>query len=112
MKTYLPLGSAAALFLFAAALSHAADAPATWGQNCAACHGADGAGHTRAGKMVGAKDLTDATGQKLFSDDQAFAAIKTGFKDASGTVKMQPFADKLSDDEIKALVAYVRTLAK
>ena len=69
-------------------------------------------GHTKAGKKVGAKDMTDAANQKAFTDDQAFTAVKTGFKDSTGAVKMQPFADKLSDDEIKALVAYVRTLAK
>lgn len=90
----------------------AADAPDTWTKNCAACHGADGAGHTRAGKMVGAKDLTDAAYQKAFSDDQAFKAIKDGYKDDAGKDKMKPFSAKLSDDEIKALVAYVRTLAK
>jgi cytochrome c6 len=111
MKKYSLLGSAAAFLLFAA-IGRAADAPATWGQNCAACHGADGAGQTKAGKKVGAKDLTDGANQKSFTDDQAFTAVKAGFKDASGAVKMQPFADKLSDDEIKALVAYVRTLAK
>jgi len=111
MKKYPLLGSAAALVLFASA-GRAADAPATWSQNCAACHGADGGGHTKAGKKVGAKDLTDAANQKAFTDDEAFTAVKAGFKDASGAVKMQPFADKLSDDDIKALIAYVRTLAK
>ena len=96
----------------AASAGHAADAAGAWSQNCAACHGADGGGHTKAGKKVGAKDLTDAAGQKAFTDDQAFAAIKAGFKDDQGTVKMQPFGDKLSDDDIKGLVAYVRTLAR
>lgn len=112
MKKYSLLGFALSCLLFAAAAGHAADAPATWSQNCAACHGVDGGGHTKAGKKLGAKDLTDAGTQKAFTDDAAFTAVKAGFKDASGAVKMQPFADKLSDDEIKALVAYVRTLAK
>jgi mono/diheme cytochrome c family protein len=112
MKKYLLLGTFASLLLAAASVGRAADAPATWTQNCASCHGADGGGHTKAGKKVGAKDLTDGAGQKAFTDDQAFSAIKAGFKDDKGAVKMQPFADKLSDDEIKTLVAYVRTLAK
>ncbi len=112
MKYHHLLGSAA-LFIFAAAASvRAADAPDTWGKNCASCHGADGAGHTKAGKMMGAKDLTDGAYQKTFTDDDAAKSVKEGFKDATGKVKMKPFADKLSDDEIKALVAYVRTLAK
>jgi cytochrome c553 len=112
MNKLILIGSAASLSLLAASAGRAADAAGAWSQNCAACHGADGGGHTKAGKMVGAKDMTDASYQKSFTDDQAFTAIKEGFKDASGTDKMKPFADKLSDDDIKSLVAYVRTLAK
>ena len=112
MKPHLLLGTAASILTLAASAARAADAPETWGKNCAACHGADGAGHTKAGKMLGAKDLTDAAYQKSFTDDEAFKSVKEGFKDTTGKDKMKPFSDKLSDDEIKALVAYVRTLAK
>jgi mono/diheme cytochrome c family protein len=106
------LGSAASLFLLAATAGYAADAPEAYTKNCASCHGADGAGHTKAGKMLGAKDLTDAAYQKTFTDDDATKSLKEGLKDASGKTKMKPFADKLSDDDIKTVVAYVRTLAK
>jgi mono/diheme cytochrome c family protein len=103
--------------LFASALlrlplAHAAEVADTWGHNCAACHGKDGAGHTKAGKKLGVKDLTDATYQKTFDDSKAFDDIKKGAKDKDGNDLMKPFADKLSDDEIKGLVAYVRTLQK
>jgi len=37
-------------------------------------------------------------------------AIKEGAKDSAGKETMKPFAEKLSDDEAKALVAYVRSL--
>jgi mono/diheme cytochrome c family protein len=111
MKKHLVYGSGVFAFILTTAGS-AAEAPATWGQNCAACHGSDGAAHTKAAKMLGSKDLTDAGYQKTFTDDQAFAAIKDGYKDAGGKEKMKPFGDRLKDDEIKALVAYVRTLAK
>jgi mono/diheme cytochrome c family protein len=110
MKKHLVSGLS--VFVLTAAAGSAADAPATWGQNCTSCHGSDGAGHTKAGKLLGAMDLTDAAHQKSFTDDQAFAAIKDGFKDSSGKVKMTPFSGKLTDDEIKALVAYTRTLSK
>jgi mono/diheme cytochrome c family protein len=110
-KSFLT-GSAVSILLLAAAAARAADAPDTYAKNCSSCHGADGAGHTRAGKMLGAKDLTDAAYQKTFTDDQAFTALKTGLTDDAGKAKMKPFADKLSDDEIKTLVTYVRTLAK
>jgi mono/diheme cytochrome c family protein len=102
----------ATALLGAAASAYAAEAPDSWAKNCAACHGKDGAGHTPAGKKVGVKDLTDAAYQKTFSDDQAATSLKQGLKDKSGKDQMKPFADKLTDDEIKTLVAYVRTLQK
>lgn len=85
--------------------------PANWVKNCASCHGSDGAGHTRLGRMSRAVDLTDGQVQKSFTDDQAFDTIKNG-RVVNGTTKMKPFKDKLSDDEIKALVSYLRTLSK
>jgi mono/diheme cytochrome c family protein len=42
-------------------------------------------------------------------DDAAAKTIKEGMKDKDGKTLMKPF-DTLSDDEIKALVAYVRSL--
>lgn len=91
---------------------HAADVSENWAKNCASCHGKDGAGKTKAGKLVGVQDLTDAAVQKAFTDEKAIADIKGGLKDKSGKDLMKPFGEKLSDDEIKALVAYVRTLQK
>ena len=41
-----------------------------------------------------------------------FKQIKEGLKDKNGKEKMKAFADKLSDEEIKALVAFVRGLKK
>lgn len=97
------------LSLSAAAL-HAGDPKPNWTQNCAGCHGADGAGHTKAGRMVQVKNLTDPACQHSFTDAQAAAQIKNGFKDASGKEKMKAFGDKLSDAEIADLVTYVRSL--
>ena len=42
---------------------------------------------------------------------KAATAIKDGVKQ-NGKTTMKAFGGKLSDDEIKALVAYVRTLKK
>jgi cytochrome c553 len=97
--------------LLAAGPNLFADAAANWTADCAACHGSDGAGHTKVGRMVKVTDLTDAAIQKSFSDEVAFADIKGGLT-KDGVIQMKPFKDKLSDAEIKALVAYVRTLAK
>ena len=102
-----------ALFLFAAALTsvRAADAKENWDKNCAKCHGPDGKGDTKMGKKLNIKDLTDATVQASFKDDEATKVIKDGKKDKDDNTLMKA-ADGLSDDEIKALVAYVRAFKK
>ena len=112
MKKRLFALFASAGLIAASSIGQSAEAPATWPQNCAACHGSDGAGHTKAGKMLGSKDLTDAAYQKSFTDDQAFTAIKEGLKAPDGAIHMKPFGGTLTDPEIKTLVAYIRTLAK
>jgi len=84
----------------------AADAAANWNQHCASCHAKDGSGNTMMGKKSGAKDYRDAKVQAEFTDAQATQLISEG-KD-----KMKPFKGKLTDDEIKALVAYVRAFKK
>jgi mono/diheme cytochrome c family protein len=89
----------------------AADAKANWDNNCAQCHGATGKGDTKMGKMLNAMDLTDPKKQASFTDAQATAAIKDGVK-LNGKTTMKAFGGKLTDGEIKALVAYVRTLKK
>jgi cytochrome c553 len=89
----------------------AADAKDNWEKVCGKCHGPDGKGDTKMGQKLGIKDLTDAKLQTELKDDQAFKAIKEGIKDSEGKIKMKP-AEGVSDDEIKALVAYVRTLKK
>jgi len=100
----------AATFGFAATLTaSAADGKANWDSLCAKCHGADGKGQTKMGQKLGAKDFSDAKVQADLKDDAAFKAIKEGLKDQDGKTLMKPF-DTLSDDEIKALVQYVRTL--
>ena len=91
--------------------SRAADVQANWTKHCASCHGKDGKGQTKAGKMAGVKDQTDAQYQAGLTDEKMFQSIKNGLKEGNKE-KMKPFADKLSDDEIKALVAYVRSFKK
>jgi len=102
----------AALFGLAAALpSKGADAKENWDKLCAKCHGAEGKGDTKIGAKLGCRDFTDAKVQADIKDDVAFKALKEGLKSDDGKVEMKPF-DQLSDDEIKALVAYVRGLKK
>ena len=103
----------AAMFGLAAALTaKGAEAKDNWDANCAKCHGAEGKGDTKMGAKLGCKDLTDAKVQADIKDDAAFKALKEGLKSDDDKTLMKPFGDTLSDDEIKALVAYVHTLKK
>jgi len=99
-----------ATFGFAAAITaSAADGKTNWDSLCAKCHGADGKGQTKMGQKLGVKDFTDAKVQAELKDDAAAKTIKEGMKDKDGKTLMKPF-DTLSEEEIKALVAYVRSL--
>lgn len=104
------LGAALA-FVTSATPLKAADVAENWGKYCASCHGKDGKGQTKAGKQSGAKDMTEAAYQDSKKDDTMFKIIKEGLKDR-GAVVMKPFEGKLTDDEIKALVAHVRAFKK
>src|SRR5438093_4847716 len=90
----------------------AADVKENWEKHCASCHGKDGKGETKAGRKADVKNLTDATYQASFSDEQMFKQIKEGMKDKNGKEKMRAFGGTLSDEEIKALVAFVRGFKK
>lgn len=111
MKPSLPvaylLGGALVLSLAA----YAADAKTNWTDHCAKCHADDGAGQTKMGKKLKIRDLTDAAVQASFTDEQALKSMKEGVADENGKQKMKPIED-LSEEEMKALVLYVRGLQK
>lgn len=73
---------------------------------CAVCHGKDAKGKTKMGEKLGAKDLTDAKLQDSLTDDQIQKTILEGIP----AKKMPAQKDKMSADDIKAVVKYVRTL--
>jgi cytochrome c553 len=91
--------------------ARAEDAKAIYEKDCAKCHGTDGKGDTKMGKKLGAKDYTDAKVQEEMKDDAAVKAIKEGLKDKDGKTLMKP-AEGLTDEQIKALVAHMRTFKK
>ena len=92
-----------ALVFASSGAAFGADGAALWAQNCASCHGKDGSGNTTMGKKLGLKDYTKS---QSFSDAEAANVIK------NGKGKMKAYKDKLSDADVKALVAYVRSLKK
>ena len=91
--------------------AHAGDAKALYDQSCAKCHGADGKGDTKIGQKLGVKDYSSATVQAALTDDAAFKAIKEGVKDKDGKTQMKA-TEGVSDEDIKGLVAYMRTFKK
>lgn len=100
------------LFSLSAALAaSAADAQANWDEHCAKCHGADGKGQTKMGKKLSIRDLTDAAVQAGFTDAQAFDAMKKGITNKDGKTTMKAI-EGLADDDMKALVPFVRALKK
>jgi mono/diheme cytochrome c family protein len=100
-----------ALLIAGAVSVRAADAKENWDAKCKVCHGADGKGKTKMGEKAGIKDYTDAKVQEAMKDAEMIKAIKEGVKEDEKT-KMKAFGDALSDDEIKALVKYVRDFKK
>jgi mono/diheme cytochrome c family protein len=109
MKTIVTI--VISLYMTSALVVRAADPKTNWANNCAQCHGPDGRANTKMGKQLSAKDLTDPKVQASFTDAKATQSIKEGVKQG-GKTTMKAFGGKLTDDEIKALVAYVRTLKK
>jgi DNA-binding beta-propeller fold protein YncE len=69
---------------------------------CSRCHGTDGTGDTDVGAAMSVPDLHATTIQKA-SDAELTEVIKSG-KGA----QMPPFNGKLTDDQIKQLVSYIR----
>ena len=98
----------AAIVIASAGVSAGADVSAMWAQNCASCHGKDGSGNTTMGKKLSVKDYHDAKVQAAFSDAEAERAIREGIK-TNGKETMKPFGSKLSDADVKALVAHIRS---
>jgi mono/diheme cytochrome c family protein len=77
-----------------------------YAKQCASCHGKDGRAKTLKAKLNHARDLSDRAWQDDASDERIFNAIMNGKR------KMPSFSKKLSEQEIDALVSYVRALKR
>jgi mono/diheme cytochrome c family protein len=96
------------LALFVASIVRASPVPdsaasgATFRTKCAMCHGQDGGG-SDVGKSMNIPDLRSAAVQKL-PDSELTQVI------SNGKGGMPPFKDSLNEDQIRGLVAHVRSL--
>ncbi len=102
-RTISRYASVVALSMFLA-VPMFADGAAVYKAKCKSCHGADGSPSAFAQKM-GAMDLGSPEVQKK-SDAELTKIITDGEK------KMPAYASKLSSDEIKSVVEFIRTLKK
>ena len=101
------------LFVASAMTVGAADAKENWGKHCAECHGTDGKGDTQMGKKLGVRDFSNPRVQAEMQDAKMSKTIKEGIKAKNPErTKMKAFGELLSEDEINALLAYIRSLKK
>lgn len=102
-----------AVWLAGSAAAHAAevDGAKIYKSKCGSCHGQAGDGKTTTGKKLGIKDWTDGKVLKDLSDAQIKKLVREGVKGSDGKWKMSPLP-KLDEDQVTAIVAYIRTLAK
>ena len=105
LQVFATQALALAIVLWMSAVFQAADKPdgsAIFKQKCSMCHGPEGKGFP----AIKTPDLTDHKWQTSNSDKEMTEVIKNGKK---GT-PMPPFAEKLKDDEIEAVIKFIRTL--
>ena len=84
------------------------DAKKTFGTSCAPCHGLKGKGDGEAAKALPHKpaDLTSKKVQEK-SDNELAVVIKNGTDKG-----MSPWKNVLKDEEVEAVVKYIRELGK
>jgi len=78
---------------------------ALYKQKCAACHGVDGKGETPTGKAMKVKDFASEEVKKMSDEDLSEAISK-------GKGKMPAYGKSLKPEQVKDLVAYIRSLGK
>lgn len=72
---------------------------------CASCHGPGGTGATPAGKATKARDFCSEEVKKETDEEWAAIIVK-------GKNKMPAYDKKITDAEVKDVVAYIRGLCK
>jgi mono/diheme cytochrome c family protein len=96
----------AALVFLVTAPMQAQDAGALFKSKCSVCHAPDGSGSGAMGKQLGVTDLRADEVQK-----QTDAQLNDSITNGKGT-KMPAYKGKITDDQIKGLVGYIRSFAK
>ncbi len=94
-------------FLTLATSAHAEDVADVWKAKCKSCHGEDGRAKTKMGEKESIVDFTQAAWQQAESDAELRKVIAEG---SPKNTKMKAYKDKLTGQQIDALVGYIRTM--
>jgi mono/diheme cytochrome c family protein len=88
-----------------------ARAPAIYADRCSTCHGDAGRGDGPAGRSLDprSRDFADPRWQSSTSDERIRTVIRRGGRAVGLSALMAPHGD-LSDEQLDALVAYIRTV--
>lgn len=108
----LGLGALAAAGLPAPA-AQAADSEQVFGFYCAQCHGLGGKGdgpNVTKFLPVSPRDFTDAVEMNKLTDAHMAKIIREGGPALSKSAMMPGWSETLNDDEVEALVGYIREL--
>ena len=116
------VGAGTALFLWGLPRRHGAGTPsapsapqgrAIFEAHCAVCHGPLGRGDGPGARVIRQKmlDFSDAAAMRDVNDPFLFDIIKKGSSQFGRSNAMPAWGMKLTDEEIRAVVAYIRSLA-
>ena len=104
MQVFATVTTIAVVFVLSLSAHAQNGSEALYKSKCAACHGADGTG-SATGKKMGAQDFTTA-------DVQGMSDADLGMIITNGKNKMPKYGASLKPEDIKGLVAYIRTFKK
>jgi mono/diheme cytochrome c family protein len=76
-----------------------------WKAKCSSCHGRDGSGDTRTGRVEHLPDMRTREWRAAWSDERIREIIREG---SPANRKMKPFKEKLSPEEIEALIRQLK----
>ena len=116
------VGAATVLYFWNLLRPHGAGTPAVPGvpqgralydAHCAVCHGPAGKGDGPGARVVRQpmRDFSDPAAMRAVDDRFLFEIIKKGSSQFGRSNAMPAWGMKLSDEEIRAVVAYIRSLA-
>lgn len=82
--------------------------------NCMPCHGAEGRGDGPGAEVLSPKprDLTDPGVQASLTDARITQVVKAGGKASGMSDAMPAFGGTLSDEQVRTVVVFVRTLKR